>query len=176
MKSWKIFKRIFRGTKTTKLLQKDQTDFERARNSCARIILMLYTYLWSWLCMATLVPLPRPRAQIKNNCHKNWLNRKNFSFSSAYISPRTTVFPPEMMSEARNEGRYSILMTCHSPDLGGAFNWSSCKGTDFLQPIKKTTQIWVVTRHQHGISAVVPQISFQGKLMVASQNGAVPSG
>ena len=79
MKSWKIFTWIFRGTKTTKLLQKDQTDSERARNSCVRIILMLYTYLWSWLCMATLVPLPLPRAQIKHNCHKNWLNRNFFS-------------------------------------------------------------------------------------------------
>jgi len=28
-----------------------------------------------------------------------------------------------------------------------------------LQPIRKTTQIWVVTRHQYGISAFVPQMS-----------------
>ena len=175
MKSWKIFKWISRGTKTTKLLQKDQTDFERARNSCVRIILMFYTYLWSWLCMATLVPLPRPRAQIKHNCHKNWLNRNFFSQLCLNFATHHC-FSPEMMSEARNEGRYSILMTCHSPDLGSAFKWSSCKGTDLLQPIKKTTQIWIVTRHQHGISAVVPQISFQGKLMVASRNVAVPSG
>ena len=28
-----------------------------------------------------------------------------------------------------------------------------------FQPIRKTSQIWVVTRHQYGISAFVPQMS-----------------
>ena len=32
-----------------------------------------------------------------------------------------------------------------------------------LQPIRSTTQIRVVTRHQYGISALVPQTSFQGE-------------
>ena len=31
------------------------------------------------------------------------------------------------------------------------------------QPIRSTTQIWVVTRHQYGISALVSQTSFGGK-------------
>ena len=31
------------------------------------------------------------------------------------------------------------------------------------QPIKSTTQIWVVTRHQYGISALVSQTSFRDK-------------
>ena len=30
-------------------------------------------------------------------------------------------------------------------------------------PIRSTTQIWVVTRHQYGISALVPQTSFRGE-------------
>ena len=34
---------------------------------------------------------------------------------------------------------------------------------NLLQPIKRTTQIWVVTRHQYGISSVVTQSSFRGK-------------
>ena len=32
-----------------------------------------------------------------------------------------------------------------------------------FQPIRSTTQIRVVTRHQYGISALVPQTSFQGE-------------
>ena len=34
---------------------------------------------------------------------------------------------------------------------------------NFLQPIRSTTQIWVVTRHQYGISALVSQTSFGGE-------------
>ena len=30
-----------------------------------------------------------------------------------------------------------------------------------FQPIRSTTQIWVVTRHQYGISALVSQTSFR---------------
>ena len=33
---------------------------------------------------------------------------------------------------------------------------------DLLQPIRSTTQIWVVTRHQYGISALVSLTSFRG--------------
>ena len=29
-----------------------------------------------------------------------------------------------------------------------------------IQPIRSTTQMWIVTRHQYGISALVPQTSF----------------
>ena len=32
-----------------------------------------------------------------------------------------------------------------------------------FKPIRSTTQIWVVTRHQCGLSAVVPQTSFRGE-------------
>ena len=56
-------------------------------------------------------------------------------------------------------GTNSMLMTCHCPDLGSASHWSRHKG-NFLQPIKSATQIWVVTRHQYKISALVPQTSF----------------
>ena len=65
--------------------------------------------------------------------------------------------------------RISILMTRHYLDLGSASDWS-CRVGNFLQPIKSTTQIWVVARHQYGISALVSQTSFVGKSVVASRN------
>ena len=49
-------------------------------------------------------------------------------------------------------------MTRHYPDQGSASDWS-CRLGDLLQPIRSTTQIWVVTCHQYGISALVDVIS-----------------
>ena len=57
-----------------------------------------------------------------------------------------------------NERRNSLLMTRHHPNLGSAFDWS-CRSWNLLQPFRSTTQIWVVTRHQYGISAPVSQTS-----------------
>ena len=62
----------------------------------------------------------------------------------------------------RKDCRNSILMVCHYPDQGSAFDWS-CRVVNLLQPIRSTTQIWVVTRHQYGISAVLTQMSFRGE-------------
>ena len=53
-------------------------------------------------------------------------------------------------------------MTRHHPDLGSASDWS-CRARNLIQPIRGTTQIWVVTRHQYGISALVSQMSFGGE-------------
>ena len=53
-------------------------------------------------------------------------------------------------------------MTLHYPDLGSVSDWSYRVG-NLLQPIRSTTQIWVVTRHQYGISALVSQTSFGGE-------------
>ena len=50
-------------------------------------------------------------------------------------------------------------MTHHYPDLGSASDWS-CRERSLFQPIRSTTQIWVVIRHQYGIS---PQTSFRGE-------------
>ena len=50
----------------------------------------------------------------------------------------------------------------HYPDLASVFYWQ-CRERNFLQPIKSTIQIWVVKRHQYGISALVPQTSFRGE-------------
>ena len=44
-------------------------------------------------------------------------------------------------------------------DLGTASDWL-CHVGNLLQPIRSTTQIWVVTRHQYGISVVISQTLF----------------
>ena len=44
--------------------------------------------------------------------------------------------------------------------LGSVFDWLK---QIFNHAIRSTTQIWVVTRHQYGISALVSQTSFRGK-------------
>ena len=41
---------------------------------------------------------------------------------------------------------------------------------NLLPPIRGTTQIWIVKRHQYGISALVSQTSFRGNTVVASRN------
>ena len=48
------------------------------------------------------------------------------------------------------------------PDLGSA---SDCLNqiSHAARPIRSTTQIWVMTRHQYGISAFVSQTSFGGE-------------
>ena len=62
----------------------------------------------------------------------------------------------------RNERRNSIMMTRHYPDLGSGSDWLN-QIYPAARPIRSTTQIWVVTRHQYGISALVSQTSFGGK-------------
>ena len=81
--------------------------------------------------------------------------RKN-SVKSSRISRRHRWFPAKWLP--RNDWRNSILMTLHYPDLSNAFDWLCLVG-NVLQPIRFTSQIRVVTRHQYGISALVPQTS-----------------
>ena len=47
-------------------------------------------------------------------------------------------------------------MMLHYPDLGSASDWS-CYVGNWIQPIRSTTQIGGVTRHQYGISVLVSQ-------------------
>ena len=54
---------------------------------------------------------------------------------------------------------FHTLMTCHYPDLGSTPDWSK-QISLVARPIGSTNKIWVVTRHQYGISALVPQTSF----------------
>ena len=93
----------------------------------------------------------------------NWVTRV-FNCASLRKQPTfgdaTTGFPAKW--RLWNERRNSILMTHHYPDLGSASDWS-CRVGNLIQPIRNTTQIWVVTRHQYGISALVSQTSFGGE-------------
>ena len=53
-------------------------------------------------------------------------------------------------------------MTRHYPDLGSASDWLN-QISHAARPIRSTTQIWVVKRHQYGISALVSQTPFGGE-------------
>ena len=94
------------------------------------------------------------KIEIKN-VFLHYSQRKQPTFGDA-----TTGFPAKW--PLKNGRRSSILMTRHYPDLGSASDWS-CRVGNLIQPIRSTTQIWVVTRHQYGISALVSQTSFGGE-------------
>ena len=81
--------------------------------------------------------------------------RKQPTFGDA-----TTGFPAKW--RLRNEHRNSTLMTRHYPDLGSASYWLN-QISHAARPIRSTTQIWIVTRHQYGISALISQTSFGGE-------------
>ena len=51
---------------------------------------------------------------------------------------------------------------CHYPDLDSTSDWLK-QISLVAQPIKSTTQIWVVTHYQHEISALILQKSFCGQ-------------
>ena len=68
-----------------------------------------------------------------------------------------------MTSENRNERRNSILMTRHYPDLGSTSDWLK-RISQAARPIRSPTQIWMVTRQQYGISALISQTSFRGEI------------
>ena len=87
----------------------------------------------------------------------SWLAREN----SRHLATLSLVSPPNDVWEL-NERRNSILMTHHYPDLASTSDWS-CRVRNLLQPIRSTTLIWVVTRHQYGISALVPPKLFRGE-------------
>ena len=53
-------------------------------------------------------------------------------------------------------------MTRHYPDMGSASDWLK-QISHAARPIRSPNQIWVATRHQHGISAIVSQTSFRGE-------------
>ena len=53
-------------------------------------------------------------------------------------------------------------MTRHYPDLRSASYWLN-QISYAARPIRSTTQIWVVTRYQYGISALVSEMSFVGE-------------
>ena len=56
----------------------------------------------------------------------------------------------------------SILKTCHYLDLSTASDWLK-QISLAARPIRSTTLIWVMTRHQNGISALVSKTTFRGE-------------
>ena len=70
----------------------------------------------------------------------------------------STGFPAKW--RLRNERRDSILITRYYPDLGSVSDWS-WRERNLPQPMRSTTQIWVVMRPQYGISALVSQTSIR---------------
>ena len=103
-------------------------------------------------------PLRTPR-----NKHRNLQYSFSYAYSffcvvqavlvwenSRHLATLPTGFPAKW--RLRNERRNSKLIRRHYPDLGSASDWS-CSVGNLFQPIRSTTQIWVVTRHQYGISA-----------------------
>ena len=65
-----------------------------------------------------------------------------------------------MMSEQRL--RKFCAGDIHYPDMGSASDWLK-EISHATRPIGSTTQIWVVIRHQFGITAVIAQMSFCGE-------------
>ena len=64
-------------------------------------------------------------------------------------------------------------MTRHYPDLGSVSDWLK-QISHAARPIRSTTHIWVVTRHQYGISALVSQTFFGGKTVGGVAKCALP--
>ena len=99
-----------------------------------------------------------------NTTSHSWYITSNTTVSrpntQAWENSRRTGFPPKW--RLRHKRRNSILMTCHNLDLVSTCYWL-CRVGDLHQPIRSTTKIWAVTRHQYGISALVSQTSFHGE-------------
>ena len=70
----------------------------------------------------------------------------------------STGFPAKW--RLRNERRDSVLLTRYYPDLGSVSD-RSWRVRNLPQPIRSTTQTWLVTHHQYGFSALVSQTSFR---------------
>ena len=68
--------------------------------------------------------------------------------------------PRHMTSEKRARKFHTDDVSL--PDLGSASDWLN-QISHAARPIRSTIQIWVVTRHQYGISALVSQTSIGGK-------------
>ena len=73
---------------------------------------------------------------------------------TADIWHRCHWFPRQMTSEKQGQ-------KFHTNDVSLP-DWS-CHMKNLIQPIRSTTQIWVVTHHHYGISALVYQTSFGGE-------------
>ena len=73
-----------------------------------------------------------------------------------------------------NKRRTSRSITCYYLNLGSASDW--LKQISLAAPqIISTTHIWLVARHQYGISAFGPQTSFHGETSGVDRKGQLLS-
>ena len=131
--------------------------------------------IYSWELIWTFVSI-LDLSELKEKWLKKKKKKKHFRISHPFCGGKceivtlrkkptfrdaTTCFPAKW--RLRNERRNSILMTRHYPDLGSASDWLN-QISHAARPIRSTTQIWEVTRHQYEISALVSQTSFGGEI------------
>ena len=85
---------------------------------------------------------------------------ETFSFSRIGLRKQPTFDEVTTWALAKrrlsNERRNSILVTRLYPDPGSASDWLELS----FNTMRSTTKIWVETRHQYGISALVTQTLF----------------
>ena len=88
------------------------------------------------------------------------------NFIQMFVSVSTHYATPPLVSPRidvwETTAENSILMTCHYPVLGSTSDWLK-QVYLVARPIRSPTQIWVMTRHQYGISAPVRRMSFGGE-------------
>ena len=101
----------------------------------------------------------KPFSFLSLSCVRVYLALEN---SRHFTTPQLVSRKMTSLTGLRNERRNSILMTRHYPDLGSASDWMK-QISHAVRPIRGTTQIWVDTSHQYGISALVSQTSFRGE-------------
>ena len=99
-----------------------------------------------WSVNKNFNQISKNRFQLKQLIPKGHSLRKQPTFRDD-----TTSFPVKW--RPRNDTTYQIGVVLRI-------------GWKLPRPIRSTTQIWVVTRHQYGISALVSQTSFGGKPVV----------
>ena len=86
--------------------------------------------------------------------------KRKYLVNLAFHYSRHFATPPLVC--LKNERRNSTLITRYYPDLGIASNWSK-QNFHAARQIRSASQIWVVTRDQYGISALVPNTLFGGE-------------
>ena len=127
--------------------------FQRYRTPMRLIIWFVYeTPNWNF------VPKAIPEL-VHSGFQSEWNSRFGTKFHSGIL-------------KTENELDWKSHLSCSLGRLVNAYlvrSGTSCCVGNLIQPIKSTTQIWVVTRHQYGISAHVSQTSFRG-----DTSGGVP--
>ena len=107
---------------------------------------------------------------LKHSCQSRVFTGISYQSGSPRKGPifrdATTCFPAK--SHLRNGYEKFHIDDVHYSDLGSSSDWSFWE-ENLLQPIRSTTQVWLMTRHQYGISAGVPRTVFRG-VLVASRN------